>query len=305
MATTKYIVGVDIGGTSTKGVLLSLSGKVEDSVITTGMNYQLVPQEYVVHTVLYVLEFLSRSEQEIQALGVGVAGLYREDEKKSLLEALKEQLPDIPHIVVSSDLDTAAYAALLGRPGIVVVGGTGMIAYGRDALDYEVRRGGYGFLLGDEGSGFWLGLQGLVAAIKAFEQRGPATVLMEKILEKTGMDHFVDAIPYFYADPQKRIAELAPLVLDAAVTNDTVAERIVHEGTQEIARLVESVYRELQLPEAFSLKLSGGIFQNTYYFHRTRQTIQKTFPSAKVDHSVATPAYGAALIAMKDILQVL
>ncbi len=305
MSQSRYIVGVDIGGTSTKGVLLSLSGKVEDSVITTGLNYQLVPREYVVHTVLYVLEFLSRSGQEIQGVGVGVAGLYRDEEREELLQALREQLPDIPRIVVTSDLETAAYAALLGRPGIVVVGGTGMIAYGQDPLDHKVRRGGYGFLLGDEGSGFWLGLQGLMAAIKAFEGRGPATALVEKILEKTGMESFVEAIPYFYADPQKRIADLAPLVLDAAIAQDTVAERIVEEGTQEVARLVESVYRELQFPETFPVKLAGGIFQNNYYFHRTRQAIQKTFPGARVEHSVATPAYGAALIVMKDLLHVL
>ncbi len=302
---SKYIVGIDIGGTSTKGVLLSLSGKVEDSVITTGLNYQLVPQEYVVHTVLYVLEFLSRSGQEIQGVGVGVAGLYRDEERQGLLSALKEQLEDIGHIVVTSDLETAAYAALLGRPGVVVVGGTGLIAYGQDALGHKVRRGGYGFLLGDEGSGFWLGLQGLMAAIKAFEQRGPATQLVEKILEKTAMENFVEAIPYFYADPQKRIADLAPLVLDAAMAQDTVAERIVEEGTEEVARLVESTVRELQLPEDFMVKLSGGIFQNAYYFHRTRQAIQKAFPRARVEHSVATPAYGAALIAMKDLLSVL
>ncbi len=302
---SKYIVGIDIGGTSTKGVLMSLSGKVEDSVITTGLNYQLVPQEYVVHTVLYVLEFLSRSGQEIQGVGVGVAGLYRDEERQSLLNALKEQLQDIGHIVVTSDLETAAYAALLGRPGIVVVGGTGMIAYGQDALGNKARRGGYGFLLGDEGSGFWLGLQGLMAAIKAFERRGPATQLVEKILEKTAMENFVEAIPYFYADPQKRVADLAPLVLDAAMAQDTVAERIVEEGTVEVARLVESTVQELQLPEDFMVKLSGGIFQNAYYFHRTRQAIQKTFPRARVEHSVATPAYGAALIAMKDLLSVL
>ncbi len=295
-----YVVGIDIGGTASKGVLLSASGRVVDSVVTVGLNYQLVGEEFVVATVAYMLEFLTRSGQEIQGVGVGVAGCGREEEQRALEQRIREM--GTFEVVVSSDIETAAYAALLGRPGVVVVGGTGMVAYGKDPRGQTVRKGGYGFLLGDEGSGFWLGLMGLHAAIRDAEGRGQGTVLTEMILEHVGRDSYLEAIPYFYADPQKRIADLAPVVLDAALKQDPVADDIVRRGTEEIAQLTLSVVRALDFGPKVPVKLSGGIFQNQYYFHRTRQEIQEKLPEARVEHSVATPANGAALLVLQRIL---
>ena len=129
-----------------------------------------------------------------------------------------------------------AKAASRRRPagcGVVLVAGTGSIAYGRDARGREGRAGGWGYLVGDEGSVVWIGTEGLRAASYDADGRGPSTLVTARLLEELGVADFQDVLPFLYGRPHPApaIVAAARAVARASAEGDTVAARIIEQGT--------------------------------------------------------------------------
>ncbi len=144
---------------------------------------------------------------------------------------------------ITHDAETALWGALEGGPGILVVAGTGSIAYGRDASGRTARAGGWGYLFGDEG-GAWDILRRAVRAVLAMEEGwGPNTSLLHVLLSETGAKSANEMMHSFYtpAYPRSRVASLAPKVDEAAREGDTVATNILDEAARELARYAEAV----------------------------------------------------------------
>ena len=134
-------------------------------------------------------------------------------EKERLIQNLKTTLAEIDEIWVLSDAEVAFYTMFGDRSGVLLIAGTGSIALGRDEHGRWFRAGGLGILLGDEGSGSWIGLQAVKAAIRAREERGPNTHLELEVLKNQTPREFLESLKEPYAET---LAQLFPKVMDLA-----------------------------------------------------------------------------------------
>ncbi|HEY8470430.1 MAG TPA: BadF/BadG/BcrA/BcrD ATPase family protein [Longimicrobiales bacterium] len=193
------------------------------------------------------------------ALCCALAGAGRETERRALLAAL-EPLGLACAIQIVGDGEAAFHDAFGTGPGILLIAGTGSIAWGRAADGRTARAGGWGQVLGDEGSGYALGLAGLRAVARARDGRGPDTALTEMLLAATGVGAPEELIGWVARADKAAIAALAPRVAAAAGAGDGVAAGIVDQAARELAAHVAALHQRLgPWREPPAVALSGGL----------------------------------------------
>ncbi len=183
------------------------------------------------------------------------------DDKRAILEEL---LP-ADRVILATDAEIALAGATSTGRGIIVIAGTGSIAFGRNEAGATARVGGWGYLFGDEGSAYDIVRQALRAALREEEVWGPRTALRRTLLEATGAKDANEALHLFYTPewPRDRIAGLAPLVDRAAVSGDETAREILQYAALQLAMLAASVQRQLwQRGEAVEVAFTGGVFES-------------------------------------------
>jgi len=194
---------------------------------------------------------------QADVLVVGAAGVGRDPERSELRDGLRnEQLA--ARTIVTGDLDIALEAAFGADPGIVLVSGTGSVAVARTPDGTLHRQGGYGWQMGDEGSGYALGRAALLAVGRARDGRGEATSLTAALLGHPPARHFEELVRWSAAAEPGEIAALAPLVLQCAGGGDPVAQRLVGQAVEELAGLVASLLARFGGSAAVPVALAGG-----------------------------------------------
>ncbi len=192
----------------------------------------------------------------------------------------------------------ALAGATAGEAGIVVIAGTGSMAFGRNRENRSARAGGWGYVFGDEGGAFDLVRQALRAVLRAEEGWGPKTVLRDLLLEPTGAPDANALMHLFYTSeyPRQRVAAFAPLVDRAAGLGDTVAQDILKQAAQSLATFSAAVRRQLFDPaETVTVSYTGGVFACQVLRERFRIL-------AELDdgNRVAAPQYGPAAGALLE-----
>jgi N-acetylglucosamine kinase-like BadF-type ATPase len=255
------IVGVDAGGTKCSGVVADEFGHLLRSARGAGANLHTHGELVVEKNLASLLDELCPDERP-EALCLGMAGVDRPGEDAVVMSLLK-RLGFKGNALVVNDAVIAIAAGAHDRVGVVVIAGTGSIAYGVDASGKIARAGGLGPILADEGSGGWIGHRGLLAAVRAAEGRGEATVLKDALFNVLSIASLSDlpAMAYGGGLTRERMAELAPTVIAVAQTGDVVASRIIDEACAELASAARSVVRQLDFKGApYPLIFSGGLF---------------------------------------------
>jgi glucosamine kinase len=241
-------VGVDAGGTGSRAVV------VADGVVVD--RHDLGPINVLLHD-----DALDRLAGVVldagaSAAGFGLAGLRSDEHAREIRAELTARTG--ARIAVGDDADAALAGAFGGAPGIVVIAGTGSAAAGRDGTGRDVRVGGHGYLLGDEGGGYWIGREAVRAVMRAADGTGPATALRE--LVQRAFDSLAGAERQVHRRPTDRelLARLVPAVAGAARAGDAVAARILADAAAYLVELAEAVRDRLgPLPVAGV----GGIFR--------------------------------------------
>jgi N-acetylglucosamine kinase-like BadF-type ATPase len=258
-----HVLGIDAGGTKTVCLLASETGQVLAKARGGGANLQSAGElevEKVLHHVME--EALSQHDVRPDAVCLGIAGVDRPSDAEAVRGIMRRIGFKTPTLVVNDAL-VALVAGAGDDPGVVVVAGTGSIAYGRNAAGQAARAGGWGYLLGDEGGGFWLGRSALSAVVRQSDGRGPSTLLTAMVLEHMRLGNPTELIhEIYYRDVQRQaIAGLAGLVQRAADAGDAVAAQILKRAATELAAAAASVIARLGMRgEAFPTLLAGGIF---------------------------------------------
>jgi len=201
----------------------------------------------------------ARLEAPVDVLVVGAAGAGREPERTELEQALAA-LTLAGRLVVTSDAEIALAAAFGEAPGIVLLAGTGSVAWARLPDGSRARAGGLGSLLGDQGSGYDLALSGLRSAALAAQGFGNATALTQKLFGQIGAD--VERLPQWAAQASAAdVAALAPHVLDAAQAGDAVARKIVEAGADFLARHARALAHRFNKGGKVAVAFGGGLLQ--------------------------------------------
>jgi glucosamine kinase len=272
------ILGIDAGGSGTRVVVLE-NGTVTPQPDEPPMNVLLT--DGFAGRLLQIIK-----AADVTAAGVGLAGLRQEAQAGELTETLTRQAGCPVH--VTGDADTAQAGAFLGGPGVVVIAGTGSMAFGRDG-ERHIRAGGHGFLLGDEGSAYWIGRAAAQAALHWQDRMGGSELIHRRVLETTGTD-LDDLVSDVCSHPaeRSRLTALAP-VLTALAGEDPEAERITRQAAEHLAALAESVRHRLgPLPVVGA----GRVFGASLIWDRFAELTGATRP-------LAPASVGAALLAAR------
>ena len=299
-----YLIGIDSGGTQMRGCLLRSDGMLLARHAAPAANYNKLRAEIAPHVVALarlLAEQAQISPAEIALAGFCATGVGRPADRQ-LLTAVLQQARVAPRVVVESDALAALTGAFAGEPGIIVSAGTGAIAHARTHEGKIIRVGGWGYLLGDEGSGFYLAKQALNAALKAWDGRGEPTQLRARFEQHFGVTSIELALTQIY-DPafdRGRIAELAPLVFAAADEGDLVAQLLLQQTGNELGRLVHAAVKNFALDAHIPLALLGKLF------HRAEVLLPAFWQVLHEEqgrlHIVAPrfePLLGAALLALQ------
>jgi N-acetylglucosamine kinase-like BadF-type ATPase len=207
-------------------------------------------------------------------------------------EAILHEILNCRRMIVTDDALIALSGATAGEPGSIVIAGTGSIAFGRNRAGKTARAGGWGYIFGDEGSGFDIARQALRAALRHEEGWGPATALREMLLLETGSSGVNDALHRLYTSefPRPRIASLAKAVDRVAAEGDAVAIRLLESAAQQLATLAAAVRGQLFSPdEPARVGYIGGVFRSARVLERFRVLVE-----LESSNRVAPPLYGPA-----------
>jgi N-acetylglucosamine kinase-like BadF-type ATPase len=204
-------------------------------------------------------------------------------------------------VEIVGDMEIALEAAFGGGPGIVIIAGTGSIAYGRDAQARSARAGGWGFAVSDEGSGYWIGRAAVGAALRA-EDRGESPFLFEEIARAWGLADRERVVLAANATPAPDFAGLLPVAIAAADAGDPLAQGILTNAGEELSGLVATVAQRL-FPKAVTIPvaMTGGVFANSALVRQAFYNyLLAACPNVTLNQEVIEPVQGALALARKS-----
>jgi N-acetylglucosamine kinase-like BadF-type ATPase len=299
-----FVLGIDAGGTKTVCQLADGAGNTLAESRGPGANLQAAG-ELQVEKVLHDVMEEAIGEQDIRptAICLGIAGVDREDDA-AIVRGIMKRIGFKARVVVVNDALVALEAGVPGAPGVVIIAGTGSIAYGRNDAGEAARAGGWGYVLGDEGSGYWIGRAALRAVLRESDQRGPKTALTPLLLRHFGVTQAQNLLHEVYHSNLRpsAIGALAQCVQQAFSAADEVAIGILRAAADELEGSGMSVARRLGLiGKPITYVLSGGILRAVPWL---RDELQRRLPVRSPNSSAVLlerePASGAVTLALQE-----
>jgi N-acetylglucosamine kinase-like BadF-type ATPase len=300
----KYFFGIEGGGSYSRLALTDGEGKVLAASESGSTNIYSVTKEQVFENLSNLLdsalEIAGLKKADIAAGCIGSAGIGREGEKILFQEFFDIIVrPDFP-VMLCGDGEILLCGGLENLEGYCLIAGTGSLALGRSAKGDLIRAGGHGYLLGDEGSGAWIGKTAIARTLRSLENRDLATEMSGAILEAAGLARMEETIHYIhYSADKAKVAAIAPIVTAAARKGDPLALDILRIGAEELALLVKSVIERSPWINRKELVLAGGVMKNDEILVKTlKEILSRDFPSLPVSSPKGTALQGACMLAI-------
>ncbi len=264
------VIGIDGGGTRTRGILVrngetiatTFAGTTRVGAVGVGESC-----ERLLNVIKDLCDQVELDSLEIDAVVVGLAGVWLEEEKQRSAHLLKTLARTdriiLNDLIVTSDAELAVEGAFDGKPGVVMVVGTGSIALGRTGSGDFVRCGGWGIELDDEGSGAWIGREGITAIFRDLDGRGKKTILTQQFSEMfPSIDMKVPRnIVKAYAERNFEYQMLTPMVMQSAEKGDAVALDIITRASEHLMILLEAIGKNFKT-KTVDVALMGGVVES-------------------------------------------
>ena len=299
------VVGVDGGGTKTRALVADESGKALADV--EGPGSAVKPgqadrsAQVIAETVALALEAAEMTHVMPKVLCVGVAGVGRENERQALWQALAEREIS-EEILVHADATVALDDAFGDGPGVLLIAGTGSVAFGRGPTGTFARCGGWGPAIGDEGSGAWIGRRALSVVTAAADGREPETALTGAVLTAAQVNEVSELIAWAASATPAMLATLAPAVMSEAAAGDLRANALLSLAVEELTLHVRALARQLFTDERASVPvaLTGGLLKRGQPLRkRLEQRMKSAVPGASVQAGDVDAARGAVRGALR------
>lgn len=304
----KYLIGLDGGGTKTKCVITDYNFKPLYQCQGGPSNFLIIGTEKVSETILSLViecvEHLKISTEDVASIFIGTTGAGRPNDAQKLKDDFtaysKSKGYSFNTFNVDSDARIALEGAFSGKSGSLLIAGTGSVIFGKDSKNQIHRVGGFGRLIGDEGSGNTLGRRGLNQAAKDLDGRADKTLLTIFLREDFGISDTSQLITEVYRN-NFDMASFAPKVIEAAKLGDIAANKILNEESDELVLHVKSIFNMIG-EETMNLCLVGGtIATENYYAEMFRRKIETQIPKVKITAAENPPEIGAAFMAKSMI----
>ena len=301
-----WFLGVDGGASKTAAIVTDEHGTVAGRGLAGGSNHLRVGIEEatrnVERAVNTALVEAGIAIREIEYAYCGIAGSDHPAHHERVVEALRIFFPR-GNFIVDTDARVALTGAVGFGAGVVIIAGTGSVAFGRNDLGREARAGGWGPTLGDEGSGYAIAREGLAAIVRAYDGRGESTAMTQLLCNEYSMCDPKDLPRFVYAATTHAddIARYGKLVIEAAQGGDPVALGIIDNAGRELAACVIAVAEKLDLLAVpFPVAFVGGAFKaGEVLLGPMRSAINASAPYATIAPPRCTPVEGAAMMAVR------
>jgi N-acetylglucosamine kinase-like BadF-type ATPase len=299
-----HVLGIDAGGTKTVCQLADAHGDVLAEARRGGANLQAAGElevEKVLHDVME--EAIGDRDVRPSAICLGIAGVDRPEDAR-IVRGVMKRIGYQAKVLVVNDALVALEAGAPEQAGVVVIAGTGSISYGRNERNQAARAGGWGYMLGDEGSGYWIGRAALRAVLREADRRGAATQLTGLLLNYYGVPRAQDLIHQVYHGTLRpaAIASLAQCVQTAFTSGDPVAIGILRGSADQLESSALSVARRLELVGSeFPFVLAGGIFRAVPWLEEElARRLPLASPRSRTILLDVEPARGAVRLALAE-----
>jgi N-acetylglucosamine kinase-like BadF-type ATPase len=299
-ASTRYVMGIDGGATKTLAAVLDLEARALHLAHGGPSNEDAVGSKSAVDALLGVaeqaLERASIAREDLAAAVLAVAGTDTDAIARQVRAARGDEW------IVVNDVVGAWATATGAQPGIGAISGTGSNVFGVGPDGQPWRAGGWGHLLGDEGSGYWLGVQSIKAALRHREASGPETALGEAIVEFFAAPSVEALAARVYAKPMTKgeIAAFATETGKLAAQGDAVARELYARGARELAEQIAAVIHQTGLVGDFPVGLIGSAFKaGAVFVEPLTAAVHEHAPDARVAVVEMAPVGGSLLLAAR------
>lgn len=293
-----YVVGIDGGGTKTETVAYDLNGNKITSILT-GFGNLVNGKTEALKNILDGLKniFSELGKENVKGVYLGLAGCEVGDNSSIVYEAIKNEF-DI-EAVVMNDSELALKALLKGEDGILTIAGTGSIAFGING-DKQWKAGGWGHLLGDEGSAYKIAIEGLKNMIHENDNNMEHSILSVKILDALNIKCVDDIVGFVYSKTKDEIAKLAQVVSKLAEEGEEKSLSIMVNEGRLLAETTRQVYSKLGF-ESCSVGIVGGVVKKSKIVRREFEEYlnERTNIVSFIDEDIS-PAKGAYFIYKKE-----
>lgn len=303
----QYIIGIDGGGTKTEAVALDNAGNERFHCLGDATNPSFLTPERVIHNLEKLLTVIfqhpSLANHSCTAVCMGLSGIVHERDKQLFIHFM-EQYQKVHNLkfelLLKTDIEIVLKATLSTEFGIAVIAGTGSNVYGLTPARQHYHVGGWGHLLGDEGSGYEIGVRSLQAVMQSYDGVLPSTVLTEMILKSCSIEHIIELKDYIYQPhiTKTDIARFAKLCIEATMHDDNVAKQIIISSATRLAHSTQVLIAKDKWFADSHLVMSGSIFQNSVLFRDAfTSVIHSRFKDIIFCPSRLQPVYGAVKLA--------
>jgi len=296
-----FFLGIDGGGTKTR-CLLGDDSAVLGTGTGSGCNVLRVGEACARDSLAAAIHEAcvsgGVSPKEISRTCAGISGAA-DDGIASLVQRLLIEIVG-GAIEVLGDMEVAMEAAFGGGPGVIVIAGTGSIAYGRNKRGEKVRAGGWGRVVSDEGAGHWIAVRALAAGLRARDE-GKNSELLQALMSALELRTAEDLVVRLNEDPVRDYAPLFPVVLTVAEAGDANAIKVLKDAGAELAKLAQVLVERLFAGEEVAVATHGGIFASSAVVKESfEQHLREPSPRAKCIPGEFDPAMGALARARRE-----
>lgn len=305
---TAHVLGIDGGGTRTRAAIFGMDGEFLGLGYGGPSNYDDVgaaaAQRHLDDAVRAASHMAGVDRSTCAAAFLGMAGVVSALDRQHIRTiATNLRLAPDDNIGIHHDCRIALAGGLRGRPGLVVIAGTGSSVYGVNSRGEDWMAGGRGWLMTNEGSSYWLGAQALRTAVMAYDGRLARMALMDRVLAQLGIAHMDDILHRVYVTglSTSEVAAFAPLLINEALDGCEVCRSLIVRGAGELADCVLAAARKLRMnTEPVEICLVGGVFQaGPLVVDAYRQAILERLPLAELRWPELPPVLGAAILALQ------
>lgn len=298
----KYIIGVDGGGTKTEVIAYDLSGKELYKTQGSYGNLSVNAEEALNNIVNTIGGCVSKfKEDECVFIALGLAGVESGKNKEIVTEKLKECFK--VEVETINDADIALAALLKGEDGILTIAGTGSICYGI-CKNNKARAGGWGHLIGDEGSGYYISMAAIKHMSKRDDEGFSLDFLSKSILSKLSLSSAQDIKGFAYTSSKAEIAALATVVVKCAEAGDQIAINILQEAGRALAITTWEVCKKLELDKGVNIGIVGSVLKKCSIVKQSFEgELSNRLQSFNIVSEDTSPAMGAYYIYHKKKAQ--
>jgi N-acetylglucosamine kinase-like BadF-type ATPase len=305
-----FILALDMGKTKTFATIVDDEGQVYGKAVS-GPSGMWLEKDVAIENMKEAIDHCLKNSKipfsKINLISISWADLDTKKDWENAWKIIEELNLNKDKVLIEHDVVAAYYAVTWGEPGIVVIGGTGSIAFGKNSRGEKMKSSGWGWLIGDEGSAYWIAIKALNAVSRAYDGRGEQTLLTKKFKEYFKVEDEIYISVKVHKELKgslTEVAKLAKIVDEVASEGDKVAKSIMEEAGRELALDAIAVAKKLNMMnEKIVIGEIGSVFKSKTVTEVYKKALKENLPSAVIKEPIIgyMSIIGPIIIAYKKL----